>query len=183
MKKYMLYLTFIVTIILSACSNIDFKPDTFSQDDMGIVQIDSGNKVIYGMSRTEAEDILGTGDKSALGMIDYKSGVSVFYRDDSVAGIALREHSNGHYKTTRGAEIKMLKGKIKKMYGEKHAIDQTPLNLDYAYDSKEGKFLNKISPKSEDDAKSTYVISAIFNSDGYAERIMILDSEFAIYLK
>ncbi len=77
----------------------------------------------------------------------------------------------------------MLKGKIKKMYGEKHAIDQTPLNLDYAYDSKEGKFLNKISPKSEDDAKSTYVISAIFNSDGYAERIMILDSEFAIYLK
>lgn len=181
MKKLAILFAVFV-IMISACSA--GKPsDKFSLDDMAIVKVGSGKKVKYGMSRAEAEEVLGSGSKSEmLYTVDYPQGVSLFYRNDTVAGIILTSDSKGVYKTERGAETGMPKEKIEKLYGDQHTKSESGRNLDYVYNAKDEKFLINDLPKNEDEAHNTYVISATFDDNGYSERIFLMDAKYAIYL-
>ncbi|MBB3132151.1 hypothetical protein FHS19_006878 [Paenibacillus rhizosphaerae] len=177
------FVLLIITIfILSGCSG-GKQTEKITKDDMGIEKIDSGKKVTYGMSRVDAEAVLGTGEKSgSRGLFEYGSGVFVAYRDDAVVAIMLSDESKGVFKTTRGAEVGMLKAKLEEIYGHSYLPNESESNLDYVYDSKAGKYLDKNSPRlSDEEATNTYVISAMFNENGYADRIYLLDNKYSIY--
>ncbi len=179
----------VLLIIVIGCSTGGhFKADTFSKDDMCIVQSDGGkDKICYGMARSDVEKILGTGQQGGLKNIEYDQGVSIFYRNDLVAGVSLEQGSQSKYKTSRGAEIGMTKADIKKLYGEKYAVEHGERNLDYLYDSVTERFIDNVSlGKNEnmEDKVNTYSFSVMFDSSGVlADRIMLLDLKMAVYFE
>ena len=125
----------------------DEPKEKFTAEDMGIVRLDNGQKVYYGMNRAEAEEVLGKGEEHARGVFNYDSGIAVFYRDDAVVAIRMEEESKGHYQTTRGAEIGMQIDEIKQRYGEQYEPSQSDDILDYFYDYKKESSSRKIRPK------------------------------------
>jgi len=169
----------VLTLILSSCGN-GFKTDTYSKDDMCIIKVgDSKAKVCYGDSRSDVEKVLGNGEKNEIKSFDYNSGVSIFYRNDVVAGIVLNKESKNLFKTARGAGIGMLKVDIKKLIGEKYAIeDSTNDKLEYIIDSENNKFTDKTTLAlafTKEEKQSFYVVSVYFNEDGYSREIELID--------
>jgi hypothetical protein len=165
-----------------------FKADTFSIDDMCIVQSDRGkDKICYGMALPDVERILGIGQQGGLKNIEYDSGVSIFYRNDVVAGVSLDQGSQSKYKTSRGTEIGMTKADIKKLYGEKYVVEHGERNLDFFYDSITDSFTDNVSlgnNQTQEETVSTYIFSVIFDSTGiYADRIILLDKRMAVYFE
>lgn len=187
MKKMLAVLTFLL-IAVGCSAGHDFRADTFSKEDMCIEKSDSDkDKICYGMARTDVEKILGAGQQGGLKNIEYDAGVSIFYRNDVVAGLSLEIGSKGKYMTSRGAEIGMTKADIKKIYGEKYAVENGERNLDYFYDSADNKFLDQVSignKQTPEQMVSTYIFSVIFDSTAVsADRIMLLDKRMAIYFQ
>ncbi|MGN7358678.1 hypothetical protein ACTHPF_12330 [Paenibacillus sp. SAF-054] len=181
MKKSIL-ITIVIFIILAGCSS-GKKAESISKEDLGIIQMDSGKRIVYGMSREESEKILGTGEKSDMGKYKYESGVSVFYRNDSVAAIFLDEESKEKYTTTHDVEIGMLKQEVVKAYGEKYVPSPSEMNLDYVYDTNTNTFLNGYNTIKAKDAESFYTISSTFDENGKLQRILLLDCLFAIFME
>lgn len=171
-------LLILLILVLGGCSGSDEPKEKFTAEDMGIVRLDNGQKVYYGMNRAEAEEVLGKGQEHARGVFDYDSGIAVFYRDDAVVAIRMEEESKGHYQTTRGAEIGMQIDEIKQRYGEQYEPSQSDDILDYFYDYKKGKFLEKNSPETEEEARNIFIFSSMFH-DGYADTLLFLDSYYA----
>ncbi|QMV40341.1 hypothetical protein [Cohnella cholangitidis] len=176
-------------LIMAGCSGraSEFKADTFSKDDLCIVESGGSRaKICYGDSRSEVEKALGQGkDTGALGYV-YDNGVTVMYRDDAAAGILLKEESAGKFKTVRGASISDSKSSIKRLYGEKVALDATEHNLDYIYDSRADRFFDggpNDPRQTMEDSVDTYILSALFNEDGYATLLMVIDRRMAVYFK
>ncbi|MBT2290958.1 hypothetical protein J7E73_17815 [Paenibacillus albidus] len=164
MKTKMLFL--IATILLLiGCSNDKFKPDTFSEKDLAIYKVDNEKEVVsYGMSREDAEKVLGKPGKTSFG-VEYDFGVKVMYRNDSVALIYLSTGSEDIYKTSRGAMVGMSKEELTKLYGEKYALD----NLIFYYDAKSKHFLGQTSIdsiSSAEDAEGIYIFSSMNHPDG-----------------
>ncbi|WP_098749377.1 hypothetical protein [Paenibacillus sp. EZ-K15] len=176
-------LLILLILVLGGCSGGDEPTEKFTKEDMGIVRIDNGQKVYYGMNRADAEEVLGTGQEHARGVFDYDSGIAVFYRDDAVVAIRMEEESKGQYKTTRDAEIGMQIGEIRELYGEQYVPNQTNDLLEYIYDDKRGKFLEKNSPESEEEALHIFVFTSMFNSDGHADTLLFFDSQYLSYGK
>ncbi|MGG1613533.1 hypothetical protein [Paenibacillus phoenicis] len=170
-------LIFILFLLLSGCNSGNAGGITIS--DISIHKIgDTKSKVSYGMSRSEAEKVLGAGEKGAFGY-EYESGVTIMYRDDKVVGIVLNK--DAAYENPN-LKIGMLKDELKKIYGNDFLLE-TPLNLDYAYDSINKTYLNESSPAiSQEEAEKVYVVSVMFDENGYANRIMLLDQRMAMYL-
>ncbi|MGG4108614.1 hypothetical protein AAXB25_32460 [Paenibacillus lautus] len=169
-------LLIVLILVLGGCSGSGEPTEKFTKEDMGIVRIDNGQKVHYGMNRADAEKVLGTGQEHARGVFDYDFGIAVFYRDDAVVAIRMEEESKGHYQTTRGAEIGMQIGEIKKRYGE---YDPSPSDdiMEYFYDNKKGKFLEKSPPKTE--SADIFIFSSMYNSDGHADTLLFLDIQYS----
>jgi len=168
--------------VLVGCRGGDFKPDSFSASDMCIVGVHSNEKICYGDTRVKAEKILGSGSKDLFGYT-YDFGVTLMLRDDIVVGLSLDEGARDVYQTARGAKIGMSKSEIKKLYSNKYAIDVEEHNLDYFYDMKNKKFLGKGTVegiKASDVSVNTFLLSSLFNDDGYASRIMLLDHKYAM---
>lgn len=178
----------ILLLIVTGCSNGEhFKADTFLKDDMCIVHSDGDKgKICYGMARSVVEKILGNGQKGDFNSIEYDFGVSIFYRNDIVAGVTLEQGSQSKYKTSRGAEIGMTKADIKNLFGEKYAVENGERNLDYFYDTVTGKFSeNMLSQRqTQEESVNTYIFSVIFDSTAVsADRIMLLDMRMAVYFE
>lgn len=173
-----------LAMVLSGCgkSAKEFAPNTFSDEDMCVVKSDGGAKICYGDSKQDAEAIVGEGKKADFGT-SYDFGLVVMYRNDKVAGFALREDSKEVYETTRGAKIGMTKSKMKSSYGEKYSIDPTPDGLSYAYDPKNKRFLGEVSFTTikGEDAEGVYAITAGFDGDRNATIIMVGDMKMLKY--
>lgn len=173
-------------VVMAGCSS--GGGDAFTKDDMCIVKVDDEQaKVCYGMDRAEVEKVLGEGEKSvSANLFTYDQGANIWYRGDMAAGISLDKDSKGVYKAIRGAESGMLKEDIKRLYGKKHAVELTNKNLDYAFNENEKKFLSESDLKSfqkPEEMEHTYQFSAMFDEDGYAESIMLLDRKMAMNLE
>lgn len=172
----------ITFIMMVGCSS---GVDSYSQDDMCIVHIESDQKVCYGDSRSDAEEIVGRGERDDFGWFKYADGVSLGYRDDKVVMMTLYKESQGIYATARGSSVGDLKDDIMKMYGKENAIDLAEKNLDYIYDKNTGKYLDR-GPESasiEERENIYHVISAMLDDDGYAYVIMILDNRMATFFE
>jgi outer membrane protein assembly factor BamE (lipoprotein component of BamABCDE complex) len=185
--KKMIAVLILLLIVIGCSAGSHFKADTFSKDDMCIVQTDGGkDKICYGMTRSDVEKILGIGQQGQQGglkNIEYDTGVSIFYRNDVVAGVSLEQGSQSKFKTSRGAEIGMTKADIKKVYGEKYAVEHGERNLDYIYDSVTDKFLNSVSLNKEESVNA-YIFSVILDSTAVsADRITLLDMRMARYFE
>lgn len=175
-------------LFLIGCSAGDqFKVDTFSKEDMCIIPSDGGkDKICYGMARSDVEKSLGTGQQSNSMNVNYNSSVSIFYRNDIVAGVSLEQGSQNKYKTSRGAEIGMTKADIKQLYGTKYAVDHGELIMDYYYDSVANRLMEDesiIHRQTQEDAVNTYILSVILESSATsADRIVLMDLRMAAYL-
>lgn len=185
MKRVFQYMLSIVMLaLLMGCSS-EFKPDTLSENDLCIVkEDDSKSKVCFGMERSEAEEILGQATKNIMMRYDY--GVSVVYREDTVAYITLDEKSKDIYKTVRGVQVGDDKENVLKLYGEKYPIMRTtsPETVDYVYDNVKGNFVGEQSWEETDPSAfkdqlfvSTYIV------DGKVSKIFLADREALITLR
>lgn len=171
----------VVLVLLAGCGSGD---GSFSKDDLCIVKIESDQKVCYGDSRSDAENVVGKGESNVFGWFKYADGVSLGYRDDKVVMLTLEGESQGAYKTVKGASIGDSKVDIMKIYGE-YAIELGEKNLDYIYDSINETYLDE-GPEgvtAEEREAIYHVLSALFDSDGYASTIMILDNRMATFLE
>ncbi|WP_151735699.1 hypothetical protein [Paenibacillus tengchongensis] len=178
MRKGTITLLFLV-LLLTACGSSD---GGFSTKDLAIQKVGDDQAVVrYGMSRVDAESILGEeGELESGNSFSYSSGVKVMYREDKVAGIYLTEESEGAYETAAGLSSGMNNDDVKKIYGD-HYLSDLENNLDYAYDSDSGQYLKETewAKKFEDDTK-IYLISVIFDGQGSARTIMLTDRQMAL---
>lgn len=166
-----LVLLFSVILILAGCGS----KSGLSKNDIGIRKIEDPNaKVVYGMSRADAEKVLGKGEQMGIGY-NYENGVRAYFREDKVVGVSLDDAANGIFETISGAEIGMLESEFKKIYGDKFVDDGG--NLGYFYNTKTESFSTKGVPKasSEEEAEQIFVIDVRFDENGYADRISLLD--------
>ncbi|KHF33416.1 hypothetical protein CM49_04364 [Paenibacillus sp. P1XP2] len=168
----------VLIVILSGCSGGGSAK--LSRESIGIKRVDEGGQVTYGMSRSDAENVLGTGEKKAFGF-EYSDGVSIQYRDDKVVAVVLSEESDGIYQTIDGIKVGMLEDEIKKRYGKKYVNDSKTGSLDYHYDTNKGQFLTREDIKNSGDSENVFVLSVTFDDNGYAKRIMLLDQRAAKY--
>jgi len=173
-------------IVMAGCSTESIKPNTLSVDDLCIHRDDDKkNKVCYGMSRSDAEKVLGTGEKSIMFKYDY--GVGIIYRDDKIVSIALDQDSKNVYNTIRGSKIGNLKEDVLTLYGDKYPIIRTtsPQSLDYVYDIENNKFIGEVSYEKMDKQKlrDHLFVSTVFNEDGYVNRIFLSDLEAIMLMR
>ncbi|WP_157793992.1 hypothetical protein [Paenibacillus donghaensis] len=191
MKKVIMLVAMLLTI--TACNSGNdvadqLEPDTFSKQDMAIYKVDNTKgRVSYGMSRKDAEKVLGTGDEATTNTYTYDSGVGVLYRDDKVVAITLKRESQGVYRTARGAEIGMSTTRITELYGEKHAINGTGNYQEYHYDTETGQFLDEAAllqnPGSKEALRARHIFSAAYDGDNNAIELFLIDGLAARTLK
>ncbi|EJW17569.1 hypothetical protein M5X00_16550 [Paenibacillus alvei] len=191
MKYFRLFLPLFAMIILVACGS-EFKPDTLSKKDIGIVKIDDSNASVYhGMKQAEAEKILGQGKGDLKSIIKYDYGVSVIYREldgnATVAAIYLDKDAEKVYKTARGIKIGDTKSDVHKAYGEKYPIPTNQINRDisYVYDLTNKMFMGQVSIETEVKDKNELYdqigVDFIFNDDGFVDRVMLYDRYAGMY--
>ncbi|UQZ36981.1 hypothetical protein C2I18_27680 [Paenibacillus sp. PK3_47] len=178
MRKGFLALLFIA-LLITACGSSNGGLTT---KDLAIRKVDDSKAVVsYGMSRADAESVLGEGEQLDIGdSFSYSSGVKVMYREDEVAGIYLTEGSEEAYETVDGARIGMNKDAVKGIYGDNYLSD-LERNLDYAYDSDNKQFLKeKEWAKTFEDDTKIYLISAFLDGEGSISTIMLTDRKMAL---
>lgn len=180
MNKWML-LTLVFLFILGGCGSK--KAEGISKEDLGIIKMNNGKKVYYGMSRENAEKVLGSGENSDMGMFKYDGGVSIFYRNSNVAAVVLDAESKGKYKTTHDVQIGMSKQTVVKAYGDKYMQSPSESSLDYVYDTNTNKFMDGYSRIAAKDADKFYTISSMFDEKGDLQRMLLVDCSFAIFLQ
>lgn len=177
MRKIVLGLLFL--LVLTACGD---SKDEITTKQLVIQKVnDSKAKVQYGMSRAEAEEVLGKGEEKGIAnAVSYDSGVTIMYREDKVAGMTLGKESKDRYETAGGFQIGMSKDEFKQIYGDQYLKDMES-NLDYAYDSNNKRYLqeNDWLAKSEDDSK-IYMIYAMFDGKGAAKGIGLADKRMTV---
>ncbi|MEK3866826.1 hypothetical protein MHH60_25485 [Paenibacillus sp. FSL H7-0716] len=192
-RIYTLLVLIPVLLVLAVCSSGNAKvskmePDTFSNQDMAIYKVDnSRERVSYGMSRKNAEKVLGTGNEGISNWYTYDSGVSVIYRHDKAVAITLERESQGAYKTARGAEVGTNKERIKELYGEKYAIENASESmkslkyLEYYYDTETKKLVKEntsdFKSLSKKELRAKYLLSTTYNEDGKIGLIILTDAQ------
>ncbi|WHY18178.1 hypothetical protein QNH28_22200 [Paenibacillus sp. G2S3] len=74
----------------------------------------------------------------------------------------------------------MTKAQLKKMYGEKNAVETTKHNLNFYYDTEIKEFLNQESAeeaiKNKDRAKLIYCIAFMFDDEGNSDSMQFSDA-------
>ncbi|NQX43786.1 hypothetical protein HQN87_00455 [Paenibacillus tritici] len=180
MRKTVLVLLFL--FVLTACGSSE---DGLTVKDLAIHKSNDDKVVVqYGMSRADAEKVLGTGEDMKIGhTFTYSDGVKIMYREDKVAGIYLTEESKDVYETAQGMKIGMPKDDFKKKYGDQYVADLEK-NLDYAYDTDSKQYVKEAEwAKNFEDSTKIYLISMMFDSDGTAQTILLTDRQMAIMYK
>lgn len=154
-----------------------------SKEDIGIRKIDDPKaKVEYGMSREDAEKILGAGKRQMKFLYTYQDGVTIYYRDDVVAGVGIAEEAKARYETAGGARIGMLNSEFQEIYGDQVASSKDGSHLLYYYDSDKKLFSTDEEPPkkaTEEEARSIFTIYARTDDRGYVETITLCDLPIA----
>ncbi|CAH8769307.1 hypothetical protein [Paenibacillus dendritiformis] len=188
MNIFRMMLTLMVMVLLSGCGD-EWKPDTMSIEDLSIVKVDDENlKVGYGMKRSDAEKVLGTGEKFTSNIDIYEHGVSVVYRvnpdsgEETVVLIGLTENSQNAYRTMRGVQVGDRTSDILALYGEKYLISGG-LSYAYQYDLQNKKFIDTVVTGSKEDAYEQIRTEFIVGKDGHANKIYLFDLHAGLYLE
>lgn len=183
----------VLLFVLAGCSSHSeggtskaaaMEPDTFTEQDMAICKVDnSKERVSYGMSRKDAEKVLGAGNEGLPNSYTYDSGVSVLYREDKAVAITLRQETQGIYRTARGAEAGMTKAEIKELYGEKYAVEGNESYLDYYYDTEKEQLVEgsvkELNSLAGEDLIARQLVSTAYDEEGNAMLISLLDGQAA----
>lgn len=185
MKKILVSITVLLFII--GCSNSSKAIEAISPKDLCITHSISKSNICYGDEKSEIEKVIGQeNSNSTVSFSYYDDGVSIIYRDHKVASISLSKDSKGTYQTVIKAKIGDSKDSIKKLFGDSKAVNIGTNNLDYFYDTELNVFLdesNHTRSQTQENMDKVLIISFTFDSDGLAERIMLIDAKMAIYLK
>lgn len=176
----------LVIIMLSGCNQ--GSTSELTMNDLSIEKIgESKSRVEYGMSRSDAEKVLGTVQDREGAFFYYENGITIMYRDEEnqevVAAIVLDGDTDESYQTPK-IKIGMLKEDIKKVYGLGNTLNDAEKNLDFAFDTKAGSYLTQESKRKEsaEEMEDVWMVSVTFDDNGYADRIMLLDQRMAMYL-
>lgn len=192
MKRKNLWMFSVIALfVISGCGGAQktsFQADIFSDKDKCIVSIQNSKTLCYGDSRADIEAIIQDGGDSGHPLVMYHSGLRVAYRGDVAVGFQLFEGSEEVYQTARGARVGMSKAEIMNLYGLKYAYEATPNNLDYAYDMKTGKFVEKtqvFSVEVQLKREQIFFVSAMFdgNQGDASSQIGLIDQKMAIFLE
>lgn len=162
----------ILVLLLTGCGS---ETSSFAEY-ASIQKIDNAKETVrYGMSREDAEKVLGTGKEVQFGH-NYSHGVKVHYREDKVVGIMFDQEAAEVYETTKGVKIGMSKSEIKEIYRDQPFSDG-PYNLGYLYDPETKSFLGKDSlfNKTEEEMKQFIMVDFQFDKDDLAYRISLMD--------
>ncbi|TDL70426.1 hypothetical protein E2R58_15205 [Paenibacillus amylolyticus] len=148
MKKILLILSSVLLIVLTACGS---KTSSITKDDIEIVNVHTKEKVSYGMSRVEAEKVLGKGEMGSENNFDYEKGVEITYKDDKVISIGLGKDSDGIFETSHGLKIGMLGSEITELYGgSQNKMDLSDDRfLVFSYEAKKGEFIHTFPATTE----------------------------------
>jgi hypothetical protein len=148
-----------------------------ASNDFCIVQAKDGKaKICYGMTRIDAEKVVGQGKK--IGMLyQYDNGIGIIYNEEAIVNITMTETSKGKYMTASGGEMGMLKEKFKKAYEGKPTLIDDNKKLSYAYSTVEKKYLEKVNylEMTGEQKQKIYTVNITFNESGYAEGIVLSD--------
>lgn len=164
------------------------EPDKMSAEEGCIVKInDPEQKICYGMAKSEAEAIAGTGNESGRPLPDYQyeGGLRIGYRDDSVALLSLQGEESA-YETIRGAGPGTTKADMKASYGEQYALEEGVRHLDYFFNLENKTPLvmdDLMKQRGEEEMQGTLIVSATFDSGDAVDHIMIMDRRMAIYFQ
>ena len=164
------------------------EPDKMSAEEGCIVKINEpGQKICYGMAKSEVEAIAGTGEESGRPLLDYQyeGGLRVGYRDDSVALLSLQWEESA-YETIRGTGAGTSKAEMKASYGDRYALEEGVRNLDYFFnmENKEPLVMDDLmKQRGEEEMQGTLIVSATFDSSDAVDHIIIMDRRMAIYFQ
>ncbi|GBF73372.1 hypothetical protein PA598K_01659 [Paenibacillus sp. 598K] len=148
-----------------------------------VQQGDAGARICYGMSVEEIEAVAGAGTSDEPRMRSYAGGLKVGYRGDKAVFLSIQGPESA-YATVRGIAPGTRKDEMKSRYGSQYAIDETPGNLDYFYDLSTKTPLARetlLRQRGPEAMEETLVVSAMFDGEGRASRVMILDRRMAVY--
>lgn len=182
-------------LIITSCSKnkalqkFDFEPEKFTLEDLSIYDADTDKLISIGMDKNEVEGILGKSGSETEQQKIYKynnyNGLSVFYRDNKVAAVALLgdedNSSKARYKTIRNINLDFLRKDVEEAYGE-----QPTANVSYML-IKKGDTLEYIKDSHSEALKNidfemnkVYYISFMFKSKSHEEisNIIIGDSDY-----
>ncbi|MBY9077112.1 hypothetical protein KIH86_04105 [Paenibacillus sp. HN-1] len=180
----LLFLTLMGCSSNKAPSADDLAIDKADDVAIAIQRVDDSKQVVqYGMSKEEAEKVLGQAESTNRSFMTYPDGVIIIYRNDKVCAISLREESSGVYQTENGAEVGMRKDEIIEKYGEQHAMKSTEKNLDYGYDTGDKQYLTEWERSSKEKMEQQYQWSFSFNDAGVADSIILSDHRAAMYME
>ncbi|MDO3413039.1 hypothetical protein QWJ34_24965 [Saccharibacillus sp. CPCC 101409] len=168
---------------------LEFEPNVLTDRDMCVVKTeDAKSRICYGTSREEAEKTAGEAQETYDTSSGYADGLALFYREDRVVGIDLREESIGVYQTARGAKVGMSRDELIGLYGDQYlkVPNQDQLAVNYYYDTENKKLLTDVVEalqNDRDEAGKVRIVSSMLEKDGSSKQIGIIDQKMAIYLE
>ncbi|WP_020616135.1 hypothetical protein [Paenibacillus daejeonensis] len=178
-----------LVLLVTGCGSSaqeEAPPDAMAADEGCIVRIDdTSKKICYGMKMSEVEAIAGVGEESDRMMAghEYAGGLKIGYRGDKAVFLTLQGDEVA-YTTARGPGVGTAKEEMKSQYGQQYAIDEAAPNLDYFYDMESKTPLGVdtlMKQKTPEAMEQTLVVSAVFDSDGKAKNVMLMDRRMAVY--
>ncbi|TYP73232.1 hypothetical protein [Paenibacillus methanolicus] len=159
------------------------KPITMA--DLAVVQEGTQSRVTLGMTRKEAEAVIGMPIDESLFGITY-DGIKVGYRKDRVVALMLQlTEAKTLYKTPRGAGLLTSRTVFEALYGQTEYTDESGLTYILIPEGTEGKLrtsmINSDDQLDIDNKKPAYIISTLFTESegGLLEFLMICDAEYA----
>lgn len=185
MKQGIVIFVIATLLVLTGCGSSD---KMIMKNDLSFNKVgDRKAKVGYGMSRSQVEKVIGKG-RTGKFRDEYPSGITIMYREDTVASIFIDENAKDIYETSGGLKIGMLESDAKKKYGDQFFADvETGAILAYAYDTSTKSFLNRESPakkqKSEEEMEDVLMITMTFDNEGYATSILMMDQKMSKLLR
>ncbi|MGG4343695.1 hypothetical protein [Paenibacillus lautus] len=105
----------------------------------------------------------------------YDFGVEVWYRDETVSQITLRE--GNVYSSARGLKVGDLKNIVSEQYGDKYLVKLSDEIIDYVYDTVNKTYFGDAIYESiePEDAQNYYSITVAFDDSDYVKQIHIGD--------
>ncbi|MCM3632907.1 hypothetical protein [Paenibacillus camelliae] len=182
MKKVLVGLIAMM-LLLVGCSSSGNGLKEIKTSDLCVTHINLDSKICYGDEKKDVEQVTGEGEEITRFM-SYENGIRIMYRNDKVAGISLSDESLDIYES-EFAKIGDSKKSILENLGSDNSINEVPSNLDYLYDSQTKKFiLGKPDLKeTAEEMENVYIVSFMFDGDGNARSIMLVDWRMATFMQ
>ncbi|WP_206109292.1 copper amine oxidase N-terminal domain-containing protein [Paenibacillus sp. HB172176] len=158
------------------------KAEDLTMSDLSITDITTHNTIQLGMTRDEAEEILGESSDLVLGKLYNYNGLWIFYRDNVIAGMMVNAGSNetNRYRTSKNIGLGNNMEDALSQYGNGF-IDQRSSSVTYYYELTEGVLNKEVEMVFSPERSNTYTISIGFfeNDARNISSILIGDYYFA----